>query len=260
MCTIFLRYFMKNRDMDMKNRTIVITGASKGLGREMTIHFSQKGADVILVARTEPLLQQVQKEIEQRTGKAPLMITCDISSESEVNRMATIIKEHGRRVDVLVNNAGFATYRVSEKISNQEMRRHFDVNFFGVYYCIKALLPIIKDSDSGYILNIGSLFSRVALAENSVYAATKFALAGFTEGLRRELKPFGIGVGLFLPGPMRTSFQDQREDGTLKAPDVIALDPKKVAKVLEHMICRKKKTVILPRWMLIAFKIRHLFG
>ena len=161
--------------MDIENKTIVITGASKGLGRETAIHLSQKNANVILVARTEPLLQQVQEEIKTLTGNAPLIIKCDIASESEVNRLATIIKEKYHRVDVLINNAGFATYQVSENISNQEMQRHFAVNFFGAYYCIKALLPLMKQSESGYILNIGSLFSQIALAENSVYAATKFA-------------------------------------------------------------------------------------
>ena len=246
--------------MNFEQKTMVITGASKGLGREMAIHFSQKGANVILVARTESLLQQVQEEIERITGNAPCNVTCDISSESDVSRMASIIQEQFQRIDVLVNNAGFATYRVSEKLSNQEMRRHFEVNVFGAYYCIKTLLPLIKQSDSGYILNIGSLFSRVALAENSVYAATKFALAGFTEGLRRELKPAGIGVGLFLPGPMRTAFQEKREEGALKAPKFMTLDPKRVVVVLENMIRKKKRNVIFPIWMMMLFKLRSMFG
>jgi uncharacterized protein len=243
--------------MNIENKTIVITGASKGLGREMAIHFSQKKANVILVARTETLLQQVQEEIERLIGNAPLIIKCDISSESDVSRMAAVIQEKIHHVDVLINNAGFATCRVSENISNQEMRRHFEVNFFGAYYCIKALLPLIKQSGSGYILNIGSLFSQIALAENSVYAATKFALAGFSEGLRRELKPSGVGVGLFLPGPMKTSFQEGRGEKALKSPESLALDPKKVAVILDKMIRRQKTKVTLPNWMMLALKIRY---
>jgi len=243
--------------MDIENKTIVITGASKGLGREMAIHLSQKNAHVILVARTETLLQQVKEEIEKLTGNAPFVIRCDISSESDVSRMAAMIKEKFHHIDVLINNAGFATYRVSENISNQEMRRHFEVNFFGAYYCIKALLPLLKQSESGYVLNIGSLFSQVALAENSVYAATKFALAGFSEGLRRELKPFGIEVGLFLPGPMKTSFQENRGENSLKSPQSMVLDPKKVAATLEKMIRQQKKKVILPSWMMLALKVRY---
>lgn len=243
--------------MAIENKIIVITGASKGLGREMAVHFSQKKAVVILVARTETLLQQVQKEIKKLTGHAPLIIPCDISSENEVSRMAAVLQGKFHHIDVLINNAGFATYRLSENLSNQEMRRHFEVNFFGAYYCIKALLPLLKQSESGYILNIGSLFSQIALAENSVYAATKFALAGFSEGLRRELKPYGIGVGLLLSGPMKTPFQEGRAENALKAPEFLVLDPKKVAVTLEKMIGRQKKKVILPGWMMVGLKIRY---
>ena len=243
--------------MGIENRIVVNPGASKGLGRETAIHLSRKKAQVILISRTETLLHQVRGEVEKLTGNTPLIIRCDISSETDVSHMAAMIKERFQHIDVLINNAGFGTYRVSENISNQEMRRHFDVNFFGAYYCVKALLPLLKQSEAGYVLNIGSLFSQVALAENSVYAATKFALAGFSEGLRRELKPFGIGVGLFLPGPMKTSFRETREAGMLKPPKYIALDPKKVASVLEKMIQQRKKQAILPWWMMRALKIRY---
>lgn len=217
--------------MTIAQKTIVITGASKGLGRAMALHCSQKHADVILVARTEALLQQAQEEIRVLTGSAPMILTCDISSERDVQRMVDSIHQKYQQIDVLINNAGVGIYRESESISNQEMRRQFEINFFGAYHCIKGLLPLIKQSDSGYIVNIGSLFSRVALAENSVYAATKFALAGFTEGLRRELKPSGIGVGLMLLGAMRTSFQQNRDNGMVSVPNRFVLDPHTVANV-----------------------------
>jgi short-subunit dehydrogenase len=82
-------------------------------------------------------------------------------------------------------------------------------------------------------------------------------LAGFTEGLRRELKPFGIEVGLFLPGPMKTSFQENRDENELKSPESMALDPKKVAMTIETMIRRRKKKVTSPVWMMLALKIRY---
>ncbi|HEX2995105.1 MAG TPA: SDR family NAD(P)-dependent oxidoreductase [Anaerolineales bacterium] len=244
---------------DIENKIVVITGASKGLGRETAIHLSRKKARVVLISRTETLLHQVRDEVRKLTGNVPLTIRCDISSETDVSCMAAAIQERFQRIDVLINNAGFGTYRVSENISNQEMRRHFEVNFFGAYYCIKALLPLLKQSEAGYVLNVGSLFSRVALAENSVYAATKFALAGFSEGLRREMKPFGIGVGLFLPGPMTTSFQETRDEGTLKSPKFMMLNPKKAASGLEKMIRQRKKQTISPWWMLSALKVRYSY-
>jgi len=244
--------------MELSDKVIVITGASKGLGKAIALRLSRLTPHLVLIARHEPLLLQVQAEIADTTGHSPCVIQCDISSESDVRRMAALVEERHSRVDVLVNNAGFGTYRASENLSNQEMRRHFEVNFFGAYYCIKALLPLLRRSDAGYILNVGSLFSRVSLAENSVYAATKFALAGFTEGLSRELKPCGVGVGLFMPGPMDTAFQNGRDEGAIKSP--VMLDTQRVAGVIETMIRKRKKSVMLPVWMLAALKLKNAFA
>lgn len=244
--------------MELSNKVIVITGASKGLGKATALHLSRITPHLVLIARSKPLLLQVQEEIANSTGHSPCVIQCDIASESDVKNMATLVEEKYEQVDVLVNNAGIGIYRASEDISNQEMRRHFEVNFFGAYYCIKALLPLLKQSEAGYILNVGSLFSRVSLEENSVYAATKFALAGFTEGLHSELKSSGVGVGLFMPGPMDTSFQDNRDEEAVKSP--VMLDTERVAEVIQTMIRRRKKTVVLPRWMLIALKLKSSFA
>ncbi len=241
--------------MKIKDKIIVITGASSGLGRETALHLSRLEAHAVLVARSEGRLKDVQSEIKEITGESPLAVRCDISSEEDVASMAAKVKEKYDHVDVLINNAGIGKYRVSEEISNHEMRIHFETNFYGAYYCIKALLPLIKSQGAGYILNVGSLFGKIAFADVSVYAATKFALAGFTEGLRQELKPQGIGVGLLMPGPINTSFQDNRQEGERKAPAFITLEPSRVAKVIEKMIQRNKKNVILPRWMLLFFRI-----
>ena len=246
--------------MEIKEKVIIITGASSGLGKETALLLSRSGAHVVIVARSKKRLKDVQDEIKQITGESPLAVRCDISSEEDVTSMAAKVKEKYDHVDVLINNAGIGKYRVSEEISNQEMRKHFETNFYGAYYCIKALLPLIKSQGAGYILNVGSLFGKIAFADVSVYAATKFALAGFTEGFRQELKPHGIGVGLLMPGPINTSFQDNRKEGERKAPAFITLKPSRVAKVIKKMIQRNKKNVILPRWMLLFFRITAALG
>ncbi len=245
--------------MQIKDKVIIITGASSGLGRETALQLSGLGGKVVLAARSEKKLEDVQAEIKEITKESPLAVRCDISSEEDVARMAARIKEKYGHVDVLINNAGIGKYRLSEKISNQEMRTHFETNFFGAYYCIKALLPLIKLKRAGYILNVGSLFSKIALADVSVYAATKFALAGFTEGIRKELKPFNIGVGLLMPGSINTSFQNKKRKGELKAPAFLTLEPDRVAKVIEIMIIRNKKNVVFPKWMLLVLRIMAIF-
>jgi short-subunit dehydrogenase len=119
----------------------------------------------------------------------------------------------------LLNNAGIGIHKTSEGMSNEEMRKQFEVNFYGPFYCVKALLPLLKLSDSPYILNIGSLAGEISFADNSIYAATKSALSCFSDGLRDEMKRFNIKVGLFLPGLMSTSFQNDREHN-LKIPNL----------------------------------------
>ncbi len=246
--------------MKLSDKTIVITGASKGLGREIALRLCRRNPDLVLIARTKSLLEQTQKEIETLTGSKPLIIFCDISNETDVNRMAGIINERYKHVDVLINNAGIGIPKLFEDMTSDEMRRHFEVNFYGSVYCIKSLLPLLKQSHSAYILNIGSLLAELSFAETSIYSATKFALSGFSEGFRYEMKKNNIRVGFFLPGPMNTSFQDNRKQDGFKAPAFMTLNPQKTAELLEKMIINKKKKVYMYKWIFLLMKVKQLFG
>ena len=134
----------------------------------------------------------------------------------------------------------------------------FEVNFYGPFYCVKALLPLLKLSNSPYILNIGSLVSEVSFADNSIYAATKSALSRFSDGLRSELVNSNIKVGLFLPGLMDTSFQNDRERKT-RVPIFMILNPQKVAAKVERLIHRRRKKVYMHRWMPFLMRTKKLF-
>lgn len=245
----------------MKDKIVLITGGSGGIGRETAIHLSRDGAIVILVARQEDGLKQVQEMIKKITGRPPLIVPCDIADEDAVSRMADMVRKNYDHVDVLINCAGMGRYHPSEMMSNQEMRRHFEVNVYGAYYCIKALLPLMKSQSEAYILNIGSLFGKIVpFSDVSVYAASKFALRGFSDGLRKELKPYGIGVGHLMPTSVNTPFQDKKNAGERRAPAFLTLNAVDVAKTIAKMIRRKKKSVILPRWVLPLFWLKAVIG
>ena len=244
--------------MNLQNKNIVITGASRGLGKELAKRLSLSKPNLILIARSKDDLDMVQREIQEQTGKSPLIVKCDISNENDVNNLTNIIRDKYQHIDVLVNNAGIGISKVLENMTNEEMRKQFEINCFGVIYCIKALLPLVKLSHSGYILNIGSLLSKMSFAQTSIYSATKFALSGFTEGFRYEMKKSNIKVGFFMPGPMNTSFQDNKEKDTLKAPAFLTLAPQKVAMVIEKMIYKRKKRVYMHRWILLLMKIKQM--
>jgi len=244
--------------MNPANRTIVVTGASRGLGREIAVRMARKGANVILVARSRDLLEQVRQEMEQAGGSVPMTIVCDVSREGEVQSMAGAIGSRYDHIDVLINNAGIGIYKPLEEMTPEEMGRQFEVNMHGPFHCSKALLPLLKKSDAGYILNVGSLFSKTAFAKSSVYSATKFALAGFTQGLRQEMKGHRIKVGLFLPGSMNTSFQGRGDEKAIKAPKLLIVDPARAAAAMEKMIMKRKREVYMYRWILWVMKLKAL--
>lgn len=247
--------------MNIKDKIVLITGGSSGIGRETAIHLSRGGATVILVARLEDGLKHVQEAIKKITGSLPLIVPCDIADEEAVSRMADMVRKNHEHIDVLINCAGIGRYHPSEMISNQEMRRHFEVNMYGAYYCIKALLPLMKSQGDAYILNVGSLFGKIVpFSDVSVYAASKFALRGFSDGLRKELKPYGIGVGYLMPTSVNTPFQDKKADGERRAPAFLTLTAIDVAKTISKMIQYKKKNVILPRWVLPLFWLKAVIG
>jgi len=247
--------------MNIKDKIVLITGGSSGIGRETAIHLSRGGATVVLVARLEDGLKQVQEAIKKITGRPPLIVPCDIADEEAVSRMADMVRKNYDHIDVLINCAGMGRYLPSEMMSNQEMRRHFEVNVYGAYYCIKALLPLMKSQGDAYILNIGSLFGKIVpFSDVSVYAASKFALRGFSDGLRKELKSYGIGVGHLMPTSVNTPFQDKKDAGERRAPAFLTLNAIHVAKTIAKMIQYKKKNVTLPRWVLPLFWLKAVIG
>ncbi len=241
--------------MDIKRKSVVITGASSGLGEETAIHLSKLGAETILVARSRERLAKVQSKIKAITQKSPLIIECDISSEDDVSNMVKKIREQYEHVDVLINNAGIGKYVTSEEMSNEEMRKHFEVNVFGAFYCVKAVLPLMKNRSEGYILNVASLFSLISFADVSIYAATKFALAGFTKGLRQEFKKHNIKVGLLMPASIDTPFQKKKQSER-KSPAFMILKSTAVANEIAKMIKSGKKELILPKWITPFIRIK----
>ncbi|MBN2039348.1 MAG: SDR family NAD(P)-dependent oxidoreductase [Spirochaetes bacterium] len=244
--------------MKLAEKNIVITGASKGLGKEIALRLCRQNTNLILVARTRSLLEETQKEVEELSGKKAILIPCDISNEAEVNRMAEVTSKNFKHIDVLINNAGVGIHKNLSELSGDEMRKQFETNFFGPFYCIKALLPLLKLSNYAYILNVNSIASRIAFADNSVYAATKSALARFTEGLRQELKELSINVGSFFPGLMKTTFQEDRKNVN-KIPPFMIIDPETAAAKIERMIIKSKKNAYILRLMTyIPMKIKQL--
>src|SRR5947209_13927454 len=192
--------------MQWDGAVAVVTGGSRGIGREVAMLAAQKGARVGLVARSAPDLEAVLKEIGGRGAVA----TADVADQAATEAaMGKLVAELGP-VDILVNNAGIGSYGRVSDLPVEEFERVMRVNYFSCVYATKAVLPSMLDRGRGHIVNVGAIEGRSGPPMEAAYAASKFAMVGFTEALAFEVAPQGIGVSMVNPGPVKTDFFDTR--------------------------------------------------
>ena len=192
----------QRRCMDFCGKTIVITGGSRGLGLELARGFSAEGANIVLLARDRDQLTEAEREL-RRNGVRVVSMSCDVANQKEVrNAIASITAELG--IDVLINNAGIIQVGPYEHMQPQDFADAMDTHFWGPLYLIQEALPYMKRQGGGRIVNIASIAGKIAVPHLLPYVASKFALVGFSEGLRAELVKDGIYVTTVSPGLMRT--------------------------------------------------------
>lgn len=187
-------------------KTIVITGASSGIGKATAQFFLEKGWNVVATMR------KPEAETELKASDSLRLVALDVESEASIkNAVSESIKAFGK-IDVWLNNAGYGAFGPIEAGTKAQVQRQFDVNFFGVIECIKGILPHFKANKSGVIINVSSVGGLMTLPTFGVYNASKFALEGLSEGLWYEVEPFGIKVKLVEPGGVKTDFTGRSMD------------------------------------------------
>jgi len=194
--------------MSQNQRTVaVVTGASSGIGRETALAFSRRKAAVILAARRVDRLQAVADECRDAGGE-PVVVAADVGRREQVQAMVDVAVDRFGRLDVLVNNAGYGLFGLVHELDEAELRRIFEVNFYGVWYGMAAATPIMIDQGSGHIFNVSSVIGKRGTPYHGGYCATKFAVCGITEAARVELRPRGVWVTLVCPALTATEFFD----------------------------------------------------
>jgi short-subunit dehydrogenase len=190
--------------MKLKNKVIMITGASQGLGRVVAQKVAEQGAKVALIARSEKLLKGVKAEILKKGGEAEYFI-CDISENVQVQSTVKQVIKHFAGLDILVNNAGIWTDDEIEKENPQMRWKAFQINALGNIQCCEAVLPYFEQKNAGYVFNVISTsgVSDILAGDNKfwkTYGATKWAFAGYTKALHDKLAQTKIKVTGFFPG------------------------------------------------------------
>jgi short-subunit dehydrogenase len=190
-------------------KVILITGASSGIGKDTALSLIKEGHIVYGAARRLEMMQ----DIIQAGGHA---IKMDILKDKNIDNVVNQIINEQNRIDILINNAGYGLWGAVETISIDEAKRQFDVNIFGLAYLTKKIIPFMREQKSGKIINMSSMGGKVYTPFGAWYHATKYALEGWSDCLRIELKSFGIDVILIEPGVIKTEFQDVMMDSTVE--------------------------------------------
>ncbi|OXM17152.1 SDR family NAD(P)-dependent oxidoreductase [Paenibacillus herberti] len=240
-----------------KNKVVVITGASSGIGSLVAYHLAMAGAVPVLCGRNEERLRDAAQKIPSRCGIRLLDVTDDASVASTFKS----IREEFGRVDVLINNAGFGFFKKFEDSPVEDFKAMMDTNYLGMVRCIKAVLPDMRERRSGHIINVASIAGKMATAKSSGYSASKHAVLGMTNALRQELSGSGIYVSAVNPGPIDTPFFAQADPGGTYARNISSLmmKPEKVAKRIVGVVERPRAEINIPWPFAVGTKIYQLF-
>ncbi|WP_019502878.1 SDR family oxidoreductase [Pseudanabaena sp. PCC 6802] len=205
-------------------RTVLITGASTGIGKATAILFQQRGWNVVATMRSP------QKAADLANLERITCLPLDVTDPDSIRSAIATSLEKFTTIDVIVNNAGYGLVGAFETSTREQIQRQFDTNVFGLMEVTRAILPHFRARKQGVIVNITSMGGRLTFPLYSLYHGTKWAVEGFSEALQFELRPFNIRVKIVEPGPIKTDFYDRSADVTAN-PEIPDYD-RFIAKVL----------------------------
>ena len=195
--------FSRLFEYDLTDKTVLITGGSRGLGLVMAREFAREGSSLVLCARDEQELDHARLDLE-KLGAEVMVVPCDVTNRQDVEAMIAAVNTRFGPVDVLVNNAGVIQVGPLEVMTHEDFELAMQAHFWGPLNTIMAVLPSMRERRTGRIVNISSIGGKVSVPHLVPYSASKFALVGLSKGLRAELMKDGIKVTTVCPGLMRT--------------------------------------------------------
>jgi short-subunit dehydrogenase len=237
----------------LDGKVILITGASEGIGAACAEVFRKRGARLSLIARNED-------NLKRHAGPADLVTAGDLRDASSRTAFVQRSLDHFGRIDVLINNAGVGLYAPAWRAPLDQTREMFELNFMAPLHLIQHVVPPMRSAGAGFIVNVGSIAGKVTLPWFTLYSASKYAVGSLTDGLRMELRSFGIHTMTVCPGYVKTRFQDNVIAGT--PPKLAglrkqwAITPEKCAEDIARGVERSARTVVTPAtgWLLIALE------
>ena len=239
--------------MRWNGSVVLITGASRGIGREIAVAAAKKGARVGLMARSKDELN----EVLAACGGNGAIAVGDIAERAQTESAMESLQRELGPADVLVNNAGIGAYGRVTDTDVETIEKMMRVNFFGTVYATKAVLPGMIERGRGHIVMIASIAGRIGAPLEAGYSASKFAMVGFSEALAMEIKRKGVGLSIIDPGPVETHFTEARgvpfAENTPKPVKAAA-----VADLVIKSVERNKAEKFIPSWLGPAYTFKVL--
>ena len=234
----------------------MITGASSGIGRASAIEFARRGANVVLAARRQSLLDEVAEKC-RTLGVSAKTVPTDVTKREECIALIAAADQ----VDILVNNAGFAVFDAIEDAKPEDIEEMMNTNYFGTVHCTQAVLPQMLARKSGSIVIVSSIAGLMGYASMGAYCATKFALTGFAEALRDEVIGRGVQVALVHPGTTETDFFVKAERHKLPAAErlIAGISAERVARVICDSARDGTYRRIVPLFAALFIRIKEHF-
>jgi short-subunit dehydrogenase len=236
--------------MNLKNKTVIITGASSGIGKSCAEQFAKKGANLVLGARQYVTLCEVAQDLEKRYGIRAIAVQCDVSIESDCKDLIDQANNSFKRIDVLINNAGISMRALFKDLDLLVLKNLMDVNFWGAVYCTKYALPELL-KNQGSVVGVSSIAGYRGLPGRTGYSASKFALNGFLESLRVENLKTGLHVMIASPGFTASNIRnvalakDGTSQGETSMDEAKMMSSDQVAEIIIKGVEQRKRSLVM---------------
>lgn len=233
----------------MKNKVVIVTGASSGIGKACAIEFAEKGANVVIVARNADRLKDVADSIT-KIGVEVLAVKCDVSIKTDCENLINETLKKFNRIDVLINNAGISMRAIFNDMDLDVLERVMSINFYGTVYCTKYSLPHIL-KNKGSVVGVSSIAGYVGLPARTGYSASKYAMQGFLDALRTENLKTGIHVMVACPGFTASNIRntalsaDGSAQGETPRDEGKMMTAEEVANHIVNGVAKRKRTLVL---------------
>jgi NADP-dependent 3-hydroxy acid dehydrogenase YdfG len=205
-----MKLITKGETIMLQNQIAIVTGASRGIGREIAVKLAEQGMKLTIVGSSSQILKTAE-ELKEMGFPDINPIQADVSKEEDMESVVNKTIEVYGAVDLLVNNAGVGFFKLTEQVTLEEWKKVFEVNVQGVFLATKAVLPHMKERRTGTIITISSDVARYTIPNGAAYTATKYAVQGFSGSVAQEVREYGIRVGTINPGMVDTYFAESTQ-------------------------------------------------